>query len=359
MPRAGQLSGSRRFTAPSKATMVFWWLVCLLSIATIATKIITPSQYLKDSIGCISHHEANHLLSLQRSKPHPTSIEYSITLGKSTKTIYLNDDGILIDKTNLIATWDELKSIAKKTTCFALYADGSKPWQISTISQNTDIPASLSPPLEATGAPTLILGGFTMHRIAGDNINPTVDTAAKLSSIRINPGNRVLDTCMGLGYTAIGAAQAVRPNGQVVTIEYDKVSLEVSSYNPWSQGLFDGTLPIEIHEGDACEIIKTFDTGSFSCILHDPPARALCRTDLYGLAFYKELHRVLRRGGQLFHYIGSPDSKESGRLYSGITSRLIQAGFSNVKKATKAFGLVAIADVVSASPTAGGGEGFE
>ena len=53
---------------------------------------------------------------------------------------------------------------------------------------------------------------------------------------------------------------------------------------------------------------------------------------------------MLRHGGQLFHYIGSPDSKESGRLYGGITSRLKEAGFTRVKRAPKAFGLVAIAD---------------
>ena len=43
----------------------------------------------------------------------------------------------------------------------------------------------------------------------------------------------------------------------------------------------------------------------------------------------------------LFHYIGSPDSKESGRLYKGIMNRLQEAGFVNIKKASKAYGLVA------------------
>ena len=38
-----------------------------------------------------------------------------------------------------------------------------------------------------------------MHRIAGDDMNPTVDTAAKLSCFRFFPGANVLDTCMGLG----------------------------------------------------------------------------------------------------------------------------------------------------------------
>jgi hypothetical protein len=43
----------------------------------------------------------------------------------------------------------------------------------------------------------------------------------------------------------------------------------------------------------------------------------------------------------LFHYIGNPESKESGRLYGGIAQRLKDAGFGKVKKASRAFGLVA------------------
>ena len=62
---------------------------------------------------------------------------------------------------------------------------------------------------------------------------------------------------------------------------------------------------------------------------------------MYGLQFYSELRRVLTKDGMLFHYIGSPDSKESGRLYKGITNRLQEAGFVNIKKASKAYGLVA------------------
>ena len=68
----------------------------------------------------------------------------------------------------------------------------------------------------------------------------------------------------------------------------------------------------------------------------------MCESDLYGLAFYRELYRVLRKpSGCLFHYIGNPASKESGRLYKGIVSRLKEAGFRKVDMAEEAFGLVA------------------
>ena len=87
--------------------------------------------------------------------------------------------------------------------------------------------------------------------------------------------------------------------------------------------------------------IRTFPDRSFNVVIHDPPARALCRTDLYSVEFYNELYRVLTRNGVLYHYIGNPDSKESGRLYSGIVSRLTSAGFMRIERVPKAFGVVA------------------
>ena len=61
---------------------------------------------------------------------------------------------------------------------------------------------------------------------------------------------------------------------------------------------------------NACQIVKGFRDGEFAAIIHDPPARALCKTtDMYGAAFYKDLARVLKPGGTLFHYIGNPESR--------------------------------------------------
>lgn len=58
------------------------------------------------------------------------------------------------------------------------------------------------------------------------------------------------------------------------------------------------------------QIVKGFKDGEFAAIIHDPPARALCKTtDMYGASFYKDLARVLKPGGTLFHYIGNPESK--------------------------------------------------
>jgi len=269
-------------------------------------------------------------------------VRTTIDLGKTESDLELGAEGILANS-NLLATWDELLEISDKKGCWAVYEDGSKPWKVSALSKNTNNPASLCPPLSSTGAPTLILGGFTMHRIVGDDMNPTLDTAAKIASVSssLYPGACVLDTCCGLGYTAIEAARKIGVNGKVVTVELDDASLEMCAYNPWSQQLFDGSLPIEIVQGDSCELAKSFPSSFFHAIIHDPPARALCRKGLYSLEFYKELRRVLKPSGTLFHYIGRSDSKESGRLYRGIQERLLEAGFASVKKRSAAFGVVA------------------
>jgi hypothetical protein len=39
--------------------------------------------------------------------------------------------------------------------------------------------------------------------------------------------------------------------------------------------------------------------------------------ELYSGAFYRELYRILKRGGRFFHYIGDPDSKARGGITRG------------------------------------------
>jgi len=308
-----------------------------------ALKLKLNPEYLKWQ-GCISHHEAKiFLLHKEKVMINQKSIQLtaSIDLSKTKQEIIINTDGLnLNDK--LLATWDELEDIAndKKRGCYSLFDDGSKPYRISTLSKTSGTPCALLPPLKTGGAPSINLGGFTMHRIAGDNMNPTIDTSAKISSIPLFPGAKVLDTCCGLGYTAISAAEKVGLKGFVTTIEYDEASIEMCAHNPWSQKLFDGSVNIDILHGDACKLIQSFPTASFHAIIHDPPARALCKSDLYGLQFYTELKRVLKPGGLIYHYIGNPNSQESGRLYRGIKNRLEEAGFVNLAKVERAFGII-------------------
>eukprot|EP01039_Chlorochromonas_danica_P002650 gene2650-2894_t len=336
-----------------KLLLVVGYCVCNVSPLAIAKDLISPEWL--NWAGCISHHEAKALLALHskcqyEAKPK-VEVKASIDLSFSKSPLLLTKEGVHLKREDeaLLATWPEVKDISSKTNnCFALYDDGSKPWKISTMSPVTGYAASLCPPLSAPGGPTLLLAGFTMHRIAGEEMNPIIDTQHKLRSIFIPSGSRVLDTCMGLGYTAIGAGQLVSKGeggGKVTTCEVDPASLEMCAYNPWSRGLFDGSLPIEIVMGDVSQHARSWPDGSFDVIIHDPPARALCKeSDLYGEAFYSELYRLLAKPrGRLFHYIGNPNSREAGRLFRGVQDRLRLAGFKNVATDKEAFGVVGTA----------------
>jgi predicted methyltransferase len=146
----------------------------------------------------------------------------------------------------------------------------------------------------------------------------------------------VLDTATGLGYTAIEAAKTA---DHVTTFELDPTVLEIARLNPWSQALFDNPRITQCL-GDSYDLIKGFEAESFTRIIHDPPALALAG-QLYAGQFYAELCRVLRRGGRLFHYVGDPESKSGRNVTRSVTRRLLDAGFTQVTRRPRAFGVVA------------------
>ena len=86
--------------------------------------------------------------------------------------------------------------------------------------------------------------------------------------------------------------------------------------------------------------MERFEDESFARVVHDPPTVRLAG-DLYSAAFYRQLHRVLRRGGLLFHYVGDLRSGLGRRVASGVRRRLVEAGFSRVRDRPEAFGLLA------------------
>ena len=182
-------------------------------------------------------------------------------------------------------------------------------------------------------APTMLISGIPMHRIKGTD--PYHDTLEKIKTVKPVVG-RVLDTATGLGYTAIEAAKTA---DHVVTIELDPTALEIARLNPWSRALFDNP-KITQRIGDSYDVIEEFDDQTFTRIIHDPPAFSLAG-DLYSGEFYVELHRVLRRGGRLFHYVGNPESKSGSRVTRGVMRRLQEAGFSRIARRPRAFGVLA------------------
>ena len=204
------------------------------------------------------------------------------------------------------------------------------PRKIQVFSEATNRLYSLMP---TEGAPTMLVSGIPMHRIKGTD--PYRDTLQKIKTITPIVG-RVLDTATGLGYTAIEAAKTAE---HVITVEIEPAALEVARLAPWSRALFDNPRITQLI-GDTVEEIEGFEDGAFMRIIHDPPALNLAG-DLYSGAFYRQLFRVLKRGGRLFHYIGDLGSKSGRTVVKGAVRRLQEAGFSRVVRRPEAFGLVA------------------
>jgi predicted methyltransferase len=169
------------------------------------------------------------------------------------------------------------------------------------------------------GAPALVVDGVLMHRRQGTT--PDADAREKVRALRIR-GGRVLDTCAGLGYSAIAAAEA---GAHVLAVEVDPGVLAAARGNPASAGLFEHP-SIALVLADSVELVAALPSGAFAAVLHDPPTLSRAG-DLYAGTFYRELHRVLARHGQLFHYTGEPGAARGRDVASGVVRRLEAAGF--------------------------------
>ena len=64
--------------------------------------------------------------------------------------------------------------------------------------------------------------------------------------------------------------------------------------------------------------------------------------DLYSGEMYRQLYRVLKRGGRLVHYIGDLDSTTGRVVAKGAVRRLQEAGFRRVLARREAFGVLAL-----------------
>lgn len=263
-----------------------------------------------------------------RQADQPTC-DSTADLGYSHGLARLNEQGVEFHN-GARATWAMLEHIAADDSgCYQI--DGEVLDRIQQMSEWSGRLASLYP---TAGPPALLLSGTLMHRIKG--IHPGQDTERKLKPLGRLAGARMLDTATGLGYTAIEAARA---GADVITVEWDPAVVSVQRSNPWSAALFDND-SIDRREGDVAEVVQSFDDAAFDRILHDPPVFELAG-DLYGGAFYRQLHRVLARRGRMFHYVGNLDSPSGRRVSRGAARRLEEAGFEHVRLVPEAFGISA------------------
>jgi predicted methyltransferase len=184
-----------------------------------------------------------------------------------------------------------------------------------------------------SNAPTLEIDGIRMHRTK--NTTPILDAIEKVEAIKIR-GGRVLDTCSGLGYTAIKSLE--NDVDLVVSIEVKPSVLRIASINPWSNALFTDKR-VNLLIGDVFTLVDFFPNDFFSHIIHDPP-RLTHSGRLYGREFYCKLFRILSAGGNMFHYTGEPGSKfRRLHINKGVARRLRLSGFKNTKYIKKIFGI--------------------
>jgi uncharacterized protein len=169
------------------------------------------------------------------------------------------------------------------------------------------------------GAPTFEIDGIKMLPTASES--PFEDARRKVELVKVRQ-RRVLDTCGGLGYFAAWCQRLGARH--VLSCEKNPQVLWLRELNPWSARA-DAVLEvlnvaIERH-------ITTLADASFDVVLHDPPRFGIAG-ELYARTFYEQLARVLRPGGTLFHYTGSPNRLTSGRDVAGeVLRRLQQCGF--------------------------------
>lgn len=170
---------------------------------------------------------------------------------------------------------------------------------------------------------TIEIDGVRMHQTAKKT--PRQDAAEKVVALDLRDGLTVLDICTGLGYSALSAA---RRGCWVTTVEKDPRVLELARKNKDSEGLFDHPRVRLVHQ-DALAFVPTLPDASFDRILHDPPRFSMAG-ELYSGAFYGQLFRVLKAGGRLFHYTGTPGSGSGKNIPRGVKQRLAAAGFERL-----------------------------
>ncbi len=170
------------------------------------------------------------------------------------------------------------------------------------------------------GTPTFEIDGIKM--LVSEHVSPYADAEGKVDLVRPH-GKHILDTCGGLGYFAVWCLQ--RGAAAIQSYEKNPDVLWLRSLNPWSPA---PDKRLQLMQGDVAEQIAALPAACFDAALHDPPRFGIAG-ELYSKDFYAQLARVLKRGGQLFHYVGAPNRLTSGRdVPREVVKRLGDAGFS-------------------------------
>ncbi len=174
------------------------------------------------------------------------------------------------------------------------------------------------------GVPTFEIDGIKMLPTSKES--PLGDARRKVALVEPR-GKTVLDTCGGLGYFAACCLDAGA--ARILSFEKNADVLWLRTLNPWSPDPDSAEAGgrLQLTHADVSLAITQVPDASVDALLHDPPRFGIAG-ELYSQAFYDQLARVLRRGGTLFHYTGSPNRLTSGRDVAGEVARRVEkAGF--------------------------------
>lgn len=253
-------------------------------------------------------------------------VDISTDLNLSRRTFALCGDELILDEDNRLDR-AELRQIEGKENRIFYLQDG----ELELLEIRGDGYYKLVP---TDRAPLLEISGVKMHISKGTD---PFESAGEMAAQAVKRGDRVLDTCSGLGYAALTALKLGAR--EVVSVERSGTVMALRRKNPWSQGLFGGDALL-VH-ADIDQYIRELAAESFDSVIHDPPRFSLAG-ELYGEGFYRELHRVLKRRGALFHYTGNPHRVKRGTSFiDQAAKRLKSAGFSKVVKVPELMGITA------------------
>ena len=261
--------------------------------------------------------------AMDRGEKH---IGVSLDLNLSRGTFALRGDELILDGDNRLSR-EELRRIEGKENRIFILEDG----RLEVLEVRDEGYYKLVP---TDQAPLLEISGVKMHISKG--INP-FESAGRMAAQVVKKGDRVLDTCSGLGYAASAALKLGAR--EVISVELSSTVMALRQRNPWSRQIFGPN--IQLVHADIDEYIRELTAESFDAVIHDPPRFSLAG-ELYSERFYREIHRVLKRRGALFHYTGNPNLVKRGAGFiDHAAQRLRAAGFAKVVKVAEFMGVTA------------------
>lgn len=248
-----------------------------------------------------------HEQLLAAVRARASEVSCSLNLERTTTTVTLDESGWEWQAQR----YPYLPKCKERTVYY--WSDG----EFTPVSRYTTSLIKLVP--TPWGPPTFEIDGIKM--LPSEKVSPYQDAQSKVALIEPR-GKVVLDTCGGLGYFAAWclAGQAAR----ILSYEKNPDVIWLRSLNPWSPPMGDA---LTLTSGDVAEKIVELADASVDAVLHDPPRFGIAG-ELYSQAFYDQLARVLKRGGKMFHYTGTPNKLTTGRdVPNEVATRLKRSGF--------------------------------